>query len=180
MLPMCGSSNPDVLLNSERSISVISSPEPDGPLFQFSTINPQTNKTLTTVATMRARRDRNAVISLIALVDCGDFFGRDVLDSDRNLELGRAGFAGTGSFCGAASESEELVAKGSATGSTDCDWIGSVAGVSFGPAVAEIDDNTAAEHHSGSISKFDSASDTASSRKTRMSLREIGLRPGKL
>ena len=70
MLPMCGSSNPDVLLNSERSISVISSPEPDGPLFQFITTNPQTNKTLTTVATIRTRRDRNATTNLIVVVDC--------------------------------------------------------------------------------------------------------------
>lgn len=167
-------------MNSERSISVISSPEPDGPLFQFSAINPQTNKTLTTVATIRTRRDRNAVNNLTTLDDCGGFFGREVLVSDRNLDVDLAGFTGTGSLFGVASESEELVARGSATGSTDSEAIGSVAGVSFGSAVAEIDDNTASEHHSGSISKFDSASDTVSSSKTRMSLREIGLRSGKL
>lgn len=175
---MRGSSNPDVLLNSERSISSTSSPETDGPLFQFNTINPQTNKTLTTVATIRTRRDRNAANNLTTLVDRGDDF--DFFVSERNLDVDRAGLTGTGSLFGVASDSEEFTASGSAAGSTDGKAIGSVACVSLGSAVAEMEDNTAAEHHSGSNSKFDSASDTASSRTTRMSLREIGLGPGKL
>lgn len=180
MLPMCGSSNPDVLLKSERSNSVSSSPEFDEPLFQFSAISPQTNKTLTTVATIRTRRERKAVNKLIALADGGDFFGRDVLVSERNLDVDRTGFSGTGSFFGVASETEELTTRGSATGSTDRKRTGSAACESPGTVVAEIDDNTASEHHSGSIFNFDSASDTAISRKTKMSLREIGGGFGKL
>lgn len=164
-----------------------SSPELGEPLFQFSTISPQTNKTLTAVATIRTRRDRNAENNLFALDDCGNFFGREVLVSDLAFNVDRTGFTGTGSLFGVAAISEELIARGSAVGSTDCEVIGSVACAAFGPVVVfgsvvaeEIDDNTASEHHSGSISKFDSASDTASSRKTRMSLREIGGEPGKL
>jgi hypothetical protein len=179
-LPMRGSSNPDASLNSERSISAISSLDPDGAFFQFNTISPQTNKTLTTVATIRTRRDRNTSTNLVVLVDCGGFFVREVLVSDRNLDVVRAGFTGTGSHFGVASESEELVGRGSAAGSTDFKRIASVACVPFGSVGAEIEDNTAAEHHSGSISKFDSDSDTVSSRKTRMSLRVIGVGLGKL
>ena len=179
-LPIRGSSNPAVLLKSERSNSVISSPELGEPLFQLNTISPQTNKTLTTVATIRRRRDRNAVTNFIVLVDCGDFLDLGVLLSDRAFDVDRAGFTGTGSLFGVASESDEIVARGSAVGSSDSKTNGSVAGVSFGSADAEMEDNTASEHHSGSISRFGNASDTASSRKTRMSLREIGLAPGKL
>lgn len=179
-MPMRGSSNPDGLLKSERSISVISSPELGEPLFQLSTMSPQTNKTLTTVATIRTRRDRNAVTNLIVLVDCGDFLDLGVLLSDRAFDVDLAGFTGTGSLFGVASDSDESVARGSAAGSTDGKTNGSVACVSFGWSTAEIDDNIASEHHSGSISRVGNASDTASSRKTRMSLREIGLAPGKL
>lgn len=180
MLPMCGSSNPDVLLNSERSNSVSSSPKFDEPLFQFSAISPQTNKTLTMVATICTRRERKAVNKLIALTDGADVFGRDVLVSERNLDVDRAGFTGTESLFGVVSETEEFAARGLATGSTDRERTGSTDCVLPGTVVSEIEDNTASEHHSGSISKFDSASDTAISRKTKMSLREIGGGFGKL
>lgn len=177
---MRGSSKLETSLNSERSISATSSLVIDEPLFQFITINPPTNRMLTTVATIRTRRERIATTNLIVLVDCGDFFVRDVLVSDRNLGMDRAGFARAGSLFGVASEPVEFATRGSAAGSIATKVIGSVAGVSFGGVAAEIDDNTTAEHHSGSTSKFGSDSDTASSRKTRMSLREIGVGPGKL
>lgn len=177
---MRGSSKPETSLNSERSISATSSLVIDEPLFQVITINPQTNRTLTTVATIRTRRERSASTNFLVLDDGGDFFVRDVLVSDRNLDVDRVGFDGTGSRFGVASESVELAARGSAAGSIATKVIGSVARVSIGSVAAEIEDNTAAEHHSGSISNFGSDSDTASSRRTRMSLREIGLGLGKL
>lgn len=152
----------------------------DEPLFQFITINPHTNKTLTTVAKIRTRRERIASTNRIVLVDCGDFFVFDVLVSDRNLGVDRAGFAGTRSLFGAASKGATFAARGSVAGSIAIEVIGSVARVSLGSVAEEIDDNTASEHHSGSISNFGSDSDTASSRKTRMSLREIDLGLGKL
>ena len=101
---MRGSSKPETSLNSERSISATSSLVLDEPLFQFITIKPQTNRTLTTVATIRTRRERNAATNFIVLVERVDFFVRDVLDSNRSLGVDRAGFAGTGSTFGAASE----------------------------------------------------------------------------
>lgn len=177
---MCGSSKPDTLLNSARSISVMSSPELGEALFQFSTTSPQTNKTLTTVATIRTRRDRKAASNLFALAGCGVFFSRDVLASDRDLDVDPVGFAGKGLLVGVVSESDEFVTSGAAAGSIATKVIGSVAPASFGCAATEIEDNTAAEHHSDSISNFGDDSDTASSRKTRMSPREIGRGLGKL
>ena len=171
-LPMRGSSNPVGLPNSERSSSAMSSPVPDEPLFQFITISPQTKTTLTTVATIRRGRDRNAATSLIVMVECGDCFVRGVLASDRDLTADRAGFSGAGTLFGAVSNSVKFAGTASVAGS--------VTGELIGTGMAEIEDNTATEHHSGSNSKFDSDSDTASSRKTRMSPRMIGLEPGKL
>ncbi len=136
------------------------------PFFQFSTISPQTNMTLMTVVTIRTRRDRNAASNLFALVGCGVFFSRDVLASERDLDVDPIDFAGKRLLVGVASESDDFVASGSAASSIATKVIGSVVRASSGSAAAEIEDNTAAEHHSGSISNFGDDSDTASSRKT--------------
>ncbi|GDY06886.1 hypothetical protein LBMAG52_03720 [Planctomycetia bacterium] len=97
------------------------------------------------------------------------------MDSARELAVVREGFTGTGSLFSVALESDELVVRDSATGSITSELTGSADCVSFGSVVVEIEDNTAAEHHSGSISNFGSDSDTASSGTTSMSLREIGV-----
>ncbi len=177
---MRGSSNPDTLLNSARSISVISSSEPGVLFFKFSVTIPQMNKTLTTVDTIRTRRDRNAASNLFALAGCGIFFSRDVLASGRDLDVPPVGFVGKRLLIRVISESAEFVANGAATVSIATNVVGSSVPASFSSADSKIEDNTAAEHHSGSISNFDDDSDTASSCKTKMPLRKIGRNPGKL
>ncbi len=171
---MRGSSKPERSVNSERSVSEILLVEPDVPLCQFSTMSPQMKMALMTVVTIRTRRDRNAANNLFALVGCSVFLSRGDLDVDP------VGFAGKGSLVGAVFKLEDFVASGPAASSIATKVIGSVVRASSGSATTEIEDNTAAEHHSGSISNFGDDLDTASSRKTRMSLREIGRRTGKL
>jgi|GEM_PF-952052 len=177
---MRASSNPDTLLNSARSISVIGSSNPGVPLFQFDMTSPQTNKTPATVETIRMRRDRNAVSNPFALLLCGTFLSRDDLSSDRDLGVVSVSFAAKSLPGGVVSESENFAVGSATAASIAAKIVGSVVPLSCGSSHAKIENNTEAEHPSGLISNFDGDSDTVNSRETRMSFREIGRKSGKL
>jgi hypothetical protein len=166
---MRGLSNPGSLLKSERSTSAYSSLTLREPLRQFSAMRLTTNKTLSTVATIPKRRDRNRAIIPLARFGRGDLMCCGELAVDRGAAVDRVGGVIMESPVGNVAASAKIESHIVAIAEPLIDSVG-----------GGTSETAAVEHDSGSFSKTDNESNMASSPMTRTSIRNIGHHDGKL